>query len=231
METTRRRAHNLRTGAVQVQATGKPAPLTNSEKARRELRQLLMKIPTRVHVLIPRNCEEAHHRPDSLCVLLGLSFRILGPLLIAASILVAHRKGGYFVSSEGFELLVNSYSWEELHRLTLQEKKPSAKALQVDARSTDAPPTARIKFYYIYHGHITPIFVYKPLVSNNLMVERFDRASIRAKQLSEKITSEEPAIRALINELTHLFPIDTNHLIGEAPSLITPTEQPQLPVA
>jgi len=63
------------------------------------------------------------------------------------------------------------------------------------------------------------------------VVERFDRASIRAKQLSEKVTSEEPAIGALINELAHCFPIDTNHLIGEAPSLITPTEQPQSPVA
>ena len=44
--------------------------------------QLFKYLPLSCYVLIPRNFDEAHKRSDSLCMMLGLEFSVLGPLLL-----------------------------------------------------------------------------------------------------------------------------------------------------
>jgi len=229
MKTTRRRAHTLRNATVPVTgAEGRPAPLSNGEKAKRELYSLLKGIPTRQHILIPRNWSEAHRRPDSLCVRLGVPFHILGPLLLAAAILVAHKKGGLSVSTDGLVMLKNLYTWKDHQQINFEEKKPSDKVREMDMRVVGDPPLARIKFYYIYRGQVVPHYSYKPLVVNNLVIERIDAVESAEKLCSIIHDELDPSIAALFDNHTGISvstlpdPED-----GEAPALITLTEQQQ----
>jgi len=145
MRSTRHRPHALRTVTVPVQAAHQRAPLSIGERARKELYGLLKGLPTRQHVLIPRNRTEAHRRPDSMCVRLGVPFRVLGPLLFAASILIINnRSGGLSVSPQGLQLLMDSYTWQEHQRLHFEEKKPAESAISADVCTATDPPPARM---------------------------------------------------------------------------------------
>jgi len=225
---TRHRPHSLRTVTVPVQGAGRPAPLSNGEKARKVLYTLLKGIPTRQHILIPRNVVEAHRRPDSLCVQLGLPFRVLGPLLLAAMILAVHKRGGLYVSSEGLQLLQNLYNWKDSHQINFEEKKPSEKATGADARTANDPPLARMKYYYIYRGQFVPRYSYKPLVANNLIIEQGNMT--RVKDLSDEIVKElDPSVVAIFEKSTTIV-VNTRREAGdgdEVPHLITPTESQQ----
>jgi len=74
------------------------------------------------------------------------------------------------VSPEGMQLLKNLYTWQDHQQLHLEEKKTSEKALEADARTGDDPPSACIKYYYIYRGQFVPNYSYKPLAANDLVI-------------------------------------------------------------
>ena len=112
MRSTRNRAIGLCSGAIPVVkgTAPHPAPLSKGEKAQSVLNKLIRQLPVGKHVLIPRSHAEAHNRADSMCVLLGLPFHVIGPLLMAAAILVVQKQGGQLaVASNGFDTLVNSF--------------------------------------------------------------------------------------------------------------------------
>lgn len=127
---TRYHALNLRSGSVPALCTtGRPAARAASEVALAHLNQFTRKLPTNQHVLIPCNWKDAHCRSDSMCVLLGVPFRVLGPLLFEAGILVRNSQGGLSFSEKGFQLLCDLYERTPSYRLRFERKKPSSRAL------------------------------------------------------------------------------------------------------
>jgi len=121
-------------------------------------------------------------------------------LLFAASILIVNnRSGGLSVSPQGLQLLMDSYMWQDHQRLHFEEKKPSEKALEADARAGDDPPSARIKYYYIYEGQIVPNYAYKPFAANDLVIEQSNMD--KAKCLSGTILQQfDPSVAALFED-------------------------------
>jgi len=139
----RRRALGLRSGTVAAgYAPGKRAPLTLEERAHTTLNRLCRSLPTNKLISVPRNHVEAHCRADSMCALLGIPFCILGPLLLAAAILVMPKRGGALgFSSDGFETLVKLYNNKPSHKLCFLKKSLSEKSVERDHRMAGEPIT------------------------------------------------------------------------------------------
>jgi hypothetical protein len=126
MAPTRQRTGTLRSGNVTTIAKkGRTDPLGHSDQARVFLNYLCQLVPPNSFILIPRTWKEAHNRHDSLCVVLGIPFTELGPLLYAAGILVKYNTcKGLSFSLDGFQTLIDWYRREPSNKIVVEQRKP-----------------------------------------------------------------------------------------------------------
>jgi len=183
---------------------------------------------------LPRNFAEGHRRADSMCALLGIPFRILGPLLYAAAILVRNKRGGGLgFAQDGFDTLLKLYNRQPSHQLRILRKSSSDKSVARDARRETEPATRL--FYYIYRGQIMPVMKYVPLVADDLDVFR-NNAWTKVGELSEEILRGlDPVVAAFfldpteasseLQQQARTISVETQANATSAPNSITPTEE------
>jgi hypothetical protein len=99
-----------RAGRLQGAGTSHaPSPgMTPGQRSVALLFQLNPFFPLNLYVLVPRNFDEAHKQSDSLCIMLGLPFSVLGPLLYSASVLKS-KKGSFTYCDIGYNVLHSTY--------------------------------------------------------------------------------------------------------------------------
>jgi hypothetical protein len=93
--------------------------LTQHERSVALLYPLIPCFPINLYLLIPRNFDEAQKRSDSLCIMLGLPFSALGPVLYSASMLKSRHRSLLYCE-RGYNALNSTYKNYNLNVGTVQ---------------------------------------------------------------------------------------------------------------
>ena len=102
--------HTTRAGRLKrvILPQGAPPRRSLHERSVALLFQLIKCFPLNSYILVPRSFDEAHTRSDSMCVILGLQFSVLGPVLLSASVLKV--KGSLSYCERGYDVLSSTFT-------------------------------------------------------------------------------------------------------------------------